>query len=170
MLPFLNTPHSSKELACLSNSLWEEPRWKVSLLIQLGCIYNQWGFLLHLPYDPSTIVVTIWHPMAFQFTWLFKFYTCPLDFHFIIHFWNTNYTIHHYGVVYDNSWHDMTTQFILTSWWCGNVSPLFFFLLCVSFRMMFFPPSHGLGVRSLQWCQVLSCGRKLVSFFFLLVS
>lgn len=90
----------------LSDSLWEKTRWKVFFLYSEG-VYITIRVILHLPWDSLTTLMTILLPYDFlTFTWLFIFCTCPLDFHFTIHFRIRIYLIH--KIMWHMMTHDVT--------------------------------------------------------------
>lgn len=124
--------------------------------------------------------------MEWSFTFLMTlplpswFYCLPYDF-FTLH--NSSYFFHVLGltlyntfririyiihkmiwhmVTHDMTWHNTNEMEIYSHSWC--------FLLYVFLRMIFLPPSNGLEMRSLQCYKVLSCGRKMMSLFYMLVN
>lgn len=124
--------------------------------------------MLQLPYEYSSTLMTIWLRIIFQLYMtllvVYLSFGIPLYNTFLKH----NLDHPQYSVACGNSWYDMTWYLYhgllddveISSHYCYCV-------LSVLLRILFFPPLHGLVMRNIQWSQVSSYDRKLVSLCFL---
>lgn len=73
-----------------------------------------------------------------------------------------------YMTTHDITWHDTTNMEFLIIWQCQAFVATM--VLDVLLKMIFLPPPHDLGMKNLQWSQVLNNGCKLMSLKFLLIN